>query len=250
MNFLEVRDLTFKYDRCILNHISFDVERGSFISLLGINGAGKTTLIKNLNKLLKPTCGSVFIDGLNIADLKSKALAQKMAYVDQHCEPAKNTVFDTILVGRVPHINADVVEEDYQKTEEIINKLNLQDYALREADTLSGGEFQKVVMARALAQEPKLLLLDEPTSNLDIKNQVEVMKLIKEYCEEKNISVIVSIHDINLALQFSDKFLMMKNGEIYRYGDESIITAKSIKDVYKIDVDVIRHKNRKSIILN
>ena len=144
----------------------------------------------------------------------------------------------------------DASQRDYEIVETILTRLGLESYALRDVDTLSGGEYQKVVLARALAQQPKALLLDEPTSNLDIKNQVSVMKLVREYCEEKKIAVIVSIHDLNLALRYSDKFLMLKDGAIYAYGDASVITRESIRDVYRLDVEVIRHGNRKFIILD
>lgn len=140
-------------------------------------------------------------------------------------------------------------KEDYKKVEQIIQKLELEKYALRNANTLSGGEFQKVVLARALAQEPKVLLLDEPTSNLDIKNQIEVMRLVSDYCKEKKIAVIVSIHDLNLALQFADKFLLLKKGKIYDYGGIEVITNKAIVDVYGIETQIINHNNRKLVVL-
>ena len=144
----------------------------------------------------------------------------------------------------------EVSKEDYRKVEEILGKLALEEYAMRDASTLSGGEFQKVVLARALAQEPEIILLDEPTSNLDIKNQLDVMRLLKEYCREKGIAAIVSIHDINLALQFSDKFLMLKEGRVFAYGDDSVVTREAIKEVYRLDVAVQTYGNRKVIILN
>ena len=217
MSLIKVDDISFKYNKYILKDISFDLEKACFVSLLGINGAGKSTLLKQLVRLLKPE---------------------------------KNTVYDTILIGRLPHINNNAGKKDFEKVEEIIEKLGLSDYAMRDTSTLSGGEFQKVVLARALAQEPKVLLLDEPTSSLDIRNQVAVMRLVREYCVEKHISVIVSIHDINLAITYSDKFIMLKDGKIYAYGDDSILTKESIKEVYKLDVEIINHNKRKIILIN
>ena len=182
--------------------------------------------------------------------MKRSQLAKKMAYVSQQNEAPQNTVFDSILIGRVPYIKGKATKEDYAMVQEIIGRLNLNDYAMREATSLSGGEFQKVVLARALAQEPEILLLDEPTSNLDIRNQVEVMKLMKQYCKDKQISVIVSIHDMNLSLQFSDKYLMLKDGEVFKYGSKEIITRENIRTVYGLDVDILKYKNRKIVILN
>ena len=246
MSLIKVENLAFKYDRYILRNVEFAVERGSFVSLLGINGAGKSTLLKNLDRTLKPSFGTVYLNGKNLARLRRREAAQMMACVGQYNEPIKSTVFDMILVGRVPYVKREVSKEDYRKVEEILGKLALEEYAMRDASTLSGGEFQKVVLARALAQEPEIILLDEPTS----KNQLDVMRLLKEYCREKGIAAIVSIHDINLALQFSDKFLMLKEGRVFAYGDDSVVTREAIKEVYRLDVAVQTYGNRKVIILN
>lgn len=248
MSLIKVKKLSFEYDRVILNKISFDVDEGLFISLLGINGAGKSTLLKNLNRLLKPSDGTILIDGEDIFSIKKKELAQKMAYVNQYNTAGVNTVFDNILVGRCPHIKSNASSYDFKIVEDIIKAMKLEKYALRNTDTLSGGEFQKVVLARALAQEPKILLLDEPTSNLDVKNQLDVLNLVKKYCTDKHISVIMSIHDINLALKFSDRYLLLKDGVIKEYGDDSIINTENIKSVYDIDAEIITYKDRKIII--
>ena len=250
MSAIKIDRLSFKYDKEILKNISVDIEAGAFVSLLGINGAGKSTLLKNLNQILSPYKGTIYIRGENLKHMKRSQLAKKMAYVSQQNEAPQNTVFDSILIGRVPYIKGKATKEDYALVQEIIGRLNLNDYAMREATSLSGGEFQKVVLARALAQEPEILLLDEPTSNLDIRNQVEVMKLMKQYCKDKQISVIVSIHDMNLSLQFSDKYLMLKDGEVFKYGSKEIITKENIRTVYGLDVDILKYKNRKIVILN
>ena len=250
MSVIKIDRLSFKYDKEILKNISVDIEAGAFVSLLGINGAGKSTLLKNLNQILSPYKGTIYIRGENLKHMKRSQLAKKMAYVSQQNEAPQNTVFDSILIGRDPYIKGKATKEDYAMVQEIIGRLNLNDYAMREATSLSGGEFQKVVLARALAQEPEILLLDEPTSNLDIRNQVEVMKLMKQYCKDKQISVIVSIHDMNLSLQFSDKYLMLKDGEVFKYGSKEIITRENIRTVYGLDVDILKYKNRKIVILN
>lgn len=250
MDLIKVENLKFKYDKYILKNISFDMAHGCFVSLLGINGAGKSTLLKNIVRILHPESGVIYINGEDIRRIRHKEMAKQVAYVSQYNIPVRNTVYDTILVGRFPHIRGDAIQADYRHVDYVITKLGLEEFAMRDANTLSGGEFQKVVLARALAQEPKVLLLDEPTSNLDIKNQVAVMKLVKEYCKEKQISVIVSIHDINLALRYSDKFLMLTDGAIYDYGDASVITRESIREVYKLDVEVLNHGDKKFIILN
>ena len=250
MNLIRVDQLNFKYSSYILKNVSFDLPRGCFVSLLGVNGAGKSTLLKNLIKILRPESGAIYLDGEDIRRLSHREMARRAAYVSQYNVPVRNTVYDTILIGRLPHIRQDAAQADYDHVEYLIRKLGLEKFAMRDADTLSGGEFQKVILARALAQEPKVLLLDEPTSSLDINNQVAVMRLVREYCEEKQISVIVSIHDINLALRYSDKFLLLKDGAVYDYGDASVITRESIRDVYNLDVEVLNHGYKKFIILN
>lgn len=249
MALLDVADLRFRYDREILKGLSFAIERGDFVSLFGVNGAGKSTLLKNLNGLLKYTHGSVYLDGRNMREYIVGELARQVAYVNQHNIAIKNKVYDMILIGRLPYIRGGVTDLDHEIVSDIIHKLELDDIAFQDADTLSGGQFQKVVLARALAQEPKVLLLDEPTSNLDIKNQVNVMELVRRYCLEKNIAVFLSIHDINLALKFSNKYLMLLDGTVYAYGGADVITTRSIRDVYHIDVEIIEHKNKKFVVL-
>lgn len=250
MDLINIKDISFKYADYILKNISLDIQQGYFVSLLGVNGAGKSTLLKNINKLLHPESGSIYLNGRDIDHMRHTALAKNMSYVSQYNEAPKNTVFDTILIGRVPYISGKAQDDDYEKVENLIRRLKLEKYALRDTRSLSGGEFQKVVIARALAQEPQVILLDEPTSNLDIKNQVDVMALIKEYCQEKGISVLISIHDINLSLQFSDKYIMLKNGEVFKYGGRNIITPENLKSIYGLDVDVVDYKNRKVMLLN
>lgn len=249
MSLMKVEDISFRYDREIPREISFEISRGSFISLMGVNGAGKSTLLRILSRKLRPARGSVYLGEREITGLRRRVFAQKLAAVSQYNEPVRSTVFDTILAGRIPYIQGGSKSTDYRKVEEILRSLGLEEYALRDASTLSGGEFQKVVLARALAQEPELILLDEPTSSLDIKNQVDVMRLMKRYCGEKGISAVLSIHDLNLALQFSDRFLLLKEGRILGYGGADIITRESIREVYRLEVEVREFGDRKIIIL-
>lgn len=251
MSLLSVKEVSFGYDRTILEKISFDVSDGKFISLLGVNGAGKSTLLNVISHFLKPDKGIVCIENQTLCNISQKDLAMRLAYVTQYNIPVKNTVYDLILMGRIPHLeNNQLRAIDHDIVENLMTDLGLEDYALRPADRLSGGEFQKVIIARALAQEPELLLLDEPTSSLDIKNQVQVMSMVKRYCIDRRIAVIASIHDINLSIQYSDMFLMLKNGKIYTYGDEEVITTEALKAVYDLDVSILHHKNKKIVIFD
>lgn len=221
----------------ILRDISFSLDAGHCLALLGNNGAGKSTLLRCLNKILVPS-GKIVICEKDLSQMRRNEIAKITAYVEQKNDAAHFTVFDSVLLGRMPYIRMEPTAEDYRIVKDVIWRLGLQEFELRAIDELSGGELQKVMLARALAQQPKVLLLDEPTSNLDIYNQHEVMKLVCEIAKTDQILAIVVIHDLNLAVQHCDRFLFIKDGEVYRYGDHSILTSKTISDVYHVNARV------------
>ncbi len=236
---LSVKDLAFSYpSHSVLRDINFSIGRGDFLAILGVNGAGKSTLLKCINRILKVHTGSVVMERENVFKLNRKQLAKKIGYVAQHQESLGITVFDAVLLGRKPYIKWDVSAKDLQITHEALEKLELEDYALRLVNELSGGEQQKVMIARALAQEPELLLLDEPTSSLDLKNQMEVAGIIREVVKKHQISAMVTMHDLNLALRFADKFLLLKDGEIFAAGGLEVMTPENIESVYSVPVKV------------
>ncbi len=236
---LSVKDLGFAYPgRSVLEDIAFGVAPGECLAVLGTNGAGKSTLLKCLNRILRPQAGVVYIGENEVLKLSKGELAQKMGYVPQQQERARITVFDAVLLGRRPHIKWNATRHDRHIVTQVMEMLELEDHAMRYLDELSGGELQKVVIARALAQEPELLLLDEPTSSLDLKNQMEVIRLIKSVVQNNSIAAIITMHDLNLALRFADKFIMLKNGTIYASGGREIITAENIESVYSLPVEV------------
>jgi len=233
---LSVDGVEFAYrSRKVLNNIKFEVKRGEVVSILGVNGAGKSTLLKCINKILKPKRGTILIDNFDIRQLDNLELAKKVGYVPQRAEGNYMTVFDAVLLGRKPHIKWEVSDRDIEITHKVLKLLNLEDYALRYTNELSGGELQKVIIARALVQEPQILLLDEPTNNLDLKNQLEVMRIIRDISKSQNIASIVVMHDLNLALRYSDKFIMLKDGVIYAEGGKEIINPENIRAVYGVD---------------
>ncbi|MDK2918388.1 MAG: iron complex transport system ATP-binding protein [Candidatus Petromonas sp.] len=236
---LSVRGLGFKYpSHEVLQNVSFSVEKGECLAVLGTNGTGKSTLLKCINRILKPQKGTVLIDKHEVQKLSQVKLAQKIGYVSQSNQCFRTTVFDTILIGRKPYIKWDVTKKDLDIVNRTIKMLGLEEYSLRYIDELSGGEFQKVLIARALAQEPKILMFDEPTSNLDLKNQLEVINIIKKVVKSKQISAVVTIHDLNLALRFADKFILLKNGKIFAAGGMEIMTSENIEYVYSVPVKV------------
>lgn len=246
---LSVQGLDFKYpSHRVLKNVSFSLEKGECLAVLGTNGAGKSTLLKCINRILKPQKGSVFIDKHEVKGLNSIGLAQRIGYVSQSNQCFRTTVFDTVLIGRKPYIKWDVSKKDLDIVNKAIEMLELEDYSLRYIDELSGGEFQKVLIARALAQEPKVLMLDEPTSSLDLKNQLEVINIIKKVVKSKEISAVVTIHDLNLSLRFADKFILLKNGEIFAAGGTDIMTAENIEQVYSVPVKVEKFRNKPVIV--
>lgn len=237
---IQVQELSFAYrhDRPILAGIDFSAAKGQCTAILGNNGAGKSTLIKCLNRILEPQQGVVYVNGQNTRELKRNDVAKCLAYVAQHHAGDRFTVFDTILLGRKPYIKFEPTQEDIRIVESVIKRMKLEDFALRYIDELSGGELQKVMLARALAQQPQVLLLDEPTSNLDLCNQYEVLGIIRKIAKTEQISVFLIIHDLNLALRYCDKFLFLKNNRIFRYGGIEVMTPENINEVYEIPVTV------------
>lgn len=230
---IEVKNLSFAYGkREILRDVSFKAESGEIVGILGNNGAGKSTLVTCLNHILKPKSGKIILNGKDAETLSKRELAQYISYVAQKNEQTQTTVFDSVLLGRKPYIKWSIGQEDIAVCDEIIERVGLSEMKLRALDELSGGELQKVMLARALVQQPKVMLLDEPTSNLDPKNQYEMMKLVRQVADEKNITVLVVIHDLSLAMRFCDKFLLMKDGRVFDYGDKSVLTDKNIYPVY------------------
>ncbi len=247
---LSVDNVEFSYkSKNILKKLKFEVNRGEVVSILGVNGAGKSTLLKCINRMLKPKKGAILVDDFNLNTLNNEEIAKKMAYVSQNTYGNFITVFDAVLLGRKPYIKWDVSRNDLKITESVLKIMNLEEHALRYTKELSGGELQKVVIARALVQEPQILLLDEPTNNLDLKNQMEVMKIIRNISKSKNISSIVVMHDLNLTLRFSDKFIMLKDGMIYSKGNSDVINPKNILEVYNVNAYVDNYNGIPIVVL-
>lgn len=248
---LSVRNLKFKYGKhTILNDVSFDAPSGSCVAILGNNGVGKSTLIKCFNKILTPLSGEITLNDRNISSFSRIEIAREIAYVAQYSKTSRFTVFDTILLGRKPYIEFRPSKNDYEIVENIIEKMGLSHMALRFINELSGGEVQKIMLARALAQQPKVLLLDEPTSNLDIKNQHDILALVKNISQNKNICVIIVIHDLNLAIRYCDYFVLLKSGKVYAEGNEKVINSNNIKNVYGIDVTIEKMNGTKVVLPN
>ena len=237
---IEVRDLHYAFGaKEVLKGVSFSAQKGEFVAILGNNGTGKSTLMLCLNKIREPKAGTVTVNEQNVLTLPRKACAKLMSYVAQKAELSDATVYDTVMLGRLPYMNWQTTPHDHALCEAVIEKLNLESLKMRAVSTLSGGEQQKVMLARALVQEPEVLLLDEPTSSLDIKNAHEMLSEVRTLCKEASLTVLMVIHDLNLALRYCDKFLFLKDGEVYRFGDKSVITEDVLEAVYGIPTRLI-----------
>lgn len=241
---VEVKGVTFAYKPGtgnVLEDVSFAVGQNQCIAVLGNNGAGKSTLLKCINGICPPLRGEVLVGGSSVSGMTRNETARNISYVAQNNISLNMTVFDAILLGRKPYITWDATSQDMHIVHGIIKKMQLEDFALRSVAELSGGERQKVMLARALAQEPKLLLLDEPTSNLDPRNQHEVLRMVKIIAREHNISVVIVIHDLNLAIRYCDRFLFLKDSRVFAYGGLESMTPENIEEVYQIHVHIIEH---------
>ncbi len=241
---LSIKNVVFRYASTpVLENICMEVAPSEMVSVCGANGAGKSTLLRCINRILEPVKGSILLDGFDIKYMKMSEIAKHMGYVPQN---ASNmfplTVFEMVLLGRRPYLGWRGSQADVEKVADVLKLMGLEKLAMRDVSELSGGQRQKVLIARALAQEPEVLLLDEPTSNLDIKHQLEEMELLKELVLKKKISVIMAIHDLNLASRYSDKIILMMNGKIVAAGCE-VLTPKNIRKVYGVEVEVINSNN-------
>ena len=248
---LNVKDLAFSYASApVLAGVSLEVGTKEIVGVLGPNGAGKSTLLKCIDRILLPYHGSILLDGEEISHMSRLELAKKIGYIPQSLSHAFSiTVFDAVLMGRRPHISWRTSEEDTEKVLETLEMLHIEDLAMRDINELSGGQIQQVFIARALVQEPDVLLLDEPTSNLDIRHQLEVMHTVKSIVRKKEITAIMAIHDLNLAARFADKIVLMNGGGILSVGSPAtVITSENIRQVFKVDADVYEKDGKLHVV--
>jgi len=248
---LKVEKLSFGYNKNtpVLRGISLALEQGEVGILLGKNGCGKTTLFKTILGIEKPDSGHIAFDGEALMKMNRRERAKRIAYVPQHIHFGDLSVFDSVLMGRVSYFGMKAGREDYIAVEKILADMGLTAFANRSAEALSGGEKQKIAIARAMAQEPKLMVFDEPTGNLDLANEMLIMQEAKKLAREKNISILSSLHDLNQALYFGDRFFMMKDGVVKYAGGREIITAQTVKDIFNVDVQ-IREIDGQNVVMN
>ncbi|MFZ7120853.1 MAG: ABC transporter ATP-binding protein [Eubacteriaceae bacterium] len=244
---IQTEDLTVGYGtKIIISDINISANKGQMICLLGPNGAGKTTILRTLSGHLNPVEGKVLLFGKEIIKIKKKDLAKKLSVVlTERTDPELLSVHSMVCLGRHPHTNfwGNLTEQDEVIVEECLKLVNAYHLKDRYYSTLSDGEKQKVMIARALAQEPEVMVLDEPTSHLDVKHKVEVLSILRKMSREKGITTIISLHDVDLALKTSDIIIMVKNGEIIDWGTpDDIVKSNTISDLYDIKAAGYNHK--------
>ncbi|CDQ18981.1 heme ABC transporter ATP-binding protein [Halobacillus karajensis] len=247
---LQVENLNFSYNHHkILNDISLHVNNGEFVGIIGPNGSGKSTLLKNLYRALTPDSGSIYLDHENYRDLKIKDIAKKLGVIGQdNGVPFDFAVNEIVAMGRSPHKK--LFEGDKKEDKEIIqnalNTVGMADMAERNYLYLSGGEKQRVLLARVLSQQTEFLVLDEPTNHLDIHHQLRIFDVIKGL----GATVLSAIHDLNIASLYCDRIYVMKDGSIYKSGTpEEILTSENIKEVFNIKTDVRQHPVTKKAMI-
>lgn len=238
---IHVRNISVAYDhRTVLRDISFDLKPGEIVALLGANGAGKSTLIRALNGTVPITAGEIALDGRRLGDLSRREIAKNIAVIAQENETRfPVTVLEFVLSGRFVHGGAFgwESEDDIAFASEALEKCDLGAYRDRLMNHLSGGERQRVLLARALAVQARILLLDEPTANLDLAHQAMMFRLVRERCEAADASAVVITHDLNLASEFADEIILLKDGEILAKGKpDGILNAENLKKIYGVDV--------------
>ena len=240
---LELKDIDFSYEeREVLRKISLTAERGEVLGILGQNGCGMTTLLKCINSSLNPDGGSVFIEGKPVSSMSKKEIAKKMAFVSQSTYATFTfTVYETVMMGRYPRKDDPGRREgdDIRAVYLAMRDTNTLKFADRSVNELSGGERRRVMIARALAQEPEILLLDEPTLHLDINHQFDLLELIKKLATEKKMLVLIVTHDIILASRYCDRVVIMQNKQIHKIGDTlKVMLPDNLKNVFMIETEV------------
>jgi len=247
---LHVHDATLAYgDTTVLEGVSLRVPDGELLGLLGPNGSGKTTLLRAVDAMHDLDGGRITLDGTDVATLSREAVARRIGYLPQvegSTPPA--TVFDTVLLGRQPYFEWRPTGEDRQAVEAVLGALGIEDLAMREVPTLSGGQRRTVLLARALVQASDALLLDEPTGGLDLKHQHEVMRRVRTAVHESGLAGIVAIHDLDLATRFCDRYVLLYDGEVYAAGGEEVLTEETVETVYDVPVEVFDRNGRRHVV--
>jgi iron complex transport system ATP-binding protein len=255
MNKLEVKGVTLSYNHApVVDSVSFQLQPGELVGLIGPNGCGKSTIIKALSRVLGLRSGEIRLDGKEIKHISHSELAKVIGVVPQNPNlPETFTVMEVVLLGRNPHLGwlRSESTHDFAIARQAMEQTGVAELADRKIGELSGGEKQRVTIARVLAQQPQAILLDEPTANLDIAHQIEVLNLMKGLCHERKLAVLIALHDLNMAAQYCDRLILLKKGRLYAQGvAQQVITSDNIKEVYGAGSTVYPHpENQLPVVL-
>lgn len=236
---ITLSSLTLAYDKKgkkILQNINFSLEKGQIGVLLGPNGAGKSTLLKATVGLLKPLHGQIQIDGVSLHNMKPRERAKRIAYVPQILDFEPSRVYDVVMLGRLPYFELSPSKKDHEVVTKVLEDLGLSDLKERNIVSLSGGERQKIAIARALAQESDIVVFDEPTSNLDITSEALIAKQVQELAKKYGKSVLLAVHDLTLAYRLGDRFLFLKEGKAIAMGDHQVFDEEAVEATFDIEV--------------
>lgn len=251
---IDMEGLEFGYDpkNPVIKGVDLSLDKPEFVCIMGPNGVGKSTLIHCINKILKPTSGTVLIDEKDVSFMKLKEVSQYLGYVPASSEDSfPLTVVDTIMVGLQNDFKFGTTSDDLEKVYDVLKLMKIEHLAMRDFNELSAGQHQKVVLARGLVRTPPAVLLDEPTSNLDIKHQIEVTKVLSRLPRERGMLVVMISHDINITAKFADRIIMISDGKVFADGKPSdVLTKENIRAVYSVDADIIDINGRPHVILN
>ncbi|HUX98052.1 MAG TPA: ABC transporter ATP-binding protein [Candidatus Deferrimicrobium sp.] len=247
---LSINQISFFYQSvCALENITFEANTGEILGIIGPNGSGKTTLLKCINKVLTPLNGTILINETDLAHLNRKEIAKIMGVVPQISKNFPLQVLDVVLMGRYPHIDGLGNEKpsDFEAAKWAMSLTGIINLYERYIDELSGGELQRVIIARALAQEPEVLLLDEPTTHLDVNHELEILELIKAITREKQLITILVSHNLNMAARYCDKLILLNAGKVHSIGTiQEVLTPEKLKEVFHIRAEMLYHEQIQS----
>ncbi|GAA0081442.1 ABC transporter ATP-binding protein [Clostridium sp. CTA-6] len=250
---INIQDFTIGYsNKVIVKNFNLQVDKGDMITIIGPNGSGKSTVLKAIGRLLKPMEGIIHLDGKLLWDMSNKDIAKEMACLSQHNSAPKDMTIRRIVgFGRNPHKAwfESLNKDDEEIIDWALENTNLKHMENKKITSVSGGERQRTWLAMALAQKPKVLLLDEPTTYLDINNQIEILELVRQLNENLKLTVVMVLHDLNQAAKYSNRVLVLKNGEIQALGKpEEILNKKLIRDVYSVDMNILKNQFGEKLI--
>lgn len=250
---INIQDFTIGYNnKVIVKNFNLKVDKGDMLTIIGPNGSGKSTVLKAIGRLLKPMEGIIHLDGKLLWDMSNKDIAKEMACLSQHNSAPKDMTIRRIVgFGRNPHKAwfESLNKEDEEIIDWALENTNLKHMENKKITSVSGGERQRAWLAMALAQKPKVLLLDEPTTYLDINNQIEILELVRQLNKNLKLTVVMVLHDLNQAAKYSNRVLVLKNGEIQALGKpEEILNKKLIRDVYSVDMNILKNQFGEKLI--